>query len=389
MVTRIGPTSGAPPQALPELSPTQEWAAEGLRSAPALSSVIDAVESGDQERLTRLLTSPQSLASYARLGRGGERALLRQLGRPLTVLNARSVIGETQGRLEVTEPTADPNRAPVFLIHGLGSSPAELSRLAYAAYQSGAEPYFVLYDDRRTSPLQMGRLLAEQIRDRFPNARHQSARVIGHSQGGLVARHAITELQHSAGDPFFGDLRFDELHTPGGYDVPFTRTFDSPFLEFITRLFHGVAAALGWRAVKAWHPENGEVRDSLHDWPNVRFFRHEPETSGEFVLSDRTFSTILDLDSEEMRDVIRFVLTDEAPAHDPRLANYLDALARDERFDEFRDYLRDRNGEIGVAQFRALYQASFPPIRGNHIDLVLGDDVVERLFSDSTERPVA
>lgn len=344
----------------------------------AVSHLMGAI--GHPSRIAAVLSDPSNLMSYRRWTRSNSGQLLEFQDRAALIVNARSVLGSaSDGSSAWTEPDLDTSRPPVFLVHGLGGSPDQLARLAHAAYWSGAEPYFVIYDDRRSSPLIAGQQMAEEIRERFAWAADHPVRIIGHSQGGLVARHALNALQQP-GNPFFDDVRFDELHTPGGYDVPLTRSLDAPWLRWLSNLIHGIASALGWGVVRDWNPSSDALTGSISDWSNTGYFRHEPELSQLPFPTDRTFSTILDLNEDEVRDVLKFVVDDELPSHDTRLANYLRSLGRDERFGDFQRLVRARETPLGVAEFRILYRATFPPIDGNHVDLFYGDDVLERLF---------
>jgi hypothetical protein len=104
----------------------------------------------------------------------------------------------------------DPERPVHVLVHGCYASSARLSHLARLFEAQGEQAVCFSYDDR--GALEVGaRRLSEvlgQLRSRMGSA---PIKVLGHSQGGLVARRALTNRHSQAG---LGPLQLVTVSSP-------------------------------------------------------------------------------------------------------------------------------------------------------------------------------
>lgn len=106
----------------------------------------------------------------------------------------------------------EPNRDLVVLVHGCNSSIAKFKNLAEVFRARGQQAVCFTYDDR-DSLVSVANELTVALSGVAPQMGSGRITVIGHSQGGLIARRALTQVDHSPAEvtqlvtistPFFG-----------------------------------------------------------------------------------------------------------------------------------------------------------------------------------------
>lgn len=270
--------------------------------AAALSCVIEFFPSGKNACTIRLIDSKQT--DRLRI-RASTLPLSTDFTAPLAfsfsgandlLLGLRNLlnvsIGEQDSGLYLSEPF-DPNRIPVLLIHGLSSSPIVWRNLAneamrdpvvrrnfqfvYAYYATGAPVMYSAAEIKRNM-----QLLRRTYGGQHGSRGSRDLAVVGYSMGGVIAQILVTDIGNRLWDkvspvPFeqvhfdpqdVPDLRANVFWTPlpgiqqvifiatphqgtRMADASFARLADnlirlpSDFLQFQTRVFGALSAALG------------------------------------------------------------------------------------------------------------------------------------------------
>ena len=115
-----------------------------------------------------------------------------------------------------------PERAPAVLVHGLSGHPSDLTDLAERLTGSGFQVYLLFFDDMGRRVRENGAGLADALVELSAHlGTGRDFKLIAHSAGGLLARHALNLLADSGKLSRLGTVDFYAIDTPWhGYFGP-------------------------------------------------------------------------------------------------------------------------------------------------------------------------
>jgi len=303
--------------------------------------------------------APHGVVSAASLSRCEEEAMLLPGRRP-----ALYAVSNASGGYH-------PERAPAVLVHGLSGHPSDLADLADRLTQSGFQVYLLFFDDMGRRVRENGAGLADAL---FELSTHLGAardfKLIAHSAGGLLARHALNLLADGGKLSRLGTVDFYAIDTPWhGYFGPSDRTLLGRLRMGIARPFlpDGIEDMRAESQLFVGDPQSpsaalraGLLRYQLPSTVHVHlYFAQEGDEVHDYTEG---------LLSQLTERVTAYYASHASMRGSPQLQNFWLALISSHSYFAFQDELRGLAdlGRLSPSAVRSALLRYYPRLPGDH-----------------------
>jgi hypothetical protein len=288
----------------------------------------------------------------------------------------------------------DPRREPVVLVHGMGGSGAELTKMADALRAAGKQVLVFFYDDRGVSAAVSGASFAHALiglRARCPQ--QERLDIVAHSFGGIVTRAALSSLEN----PRWLDPNAECAAVPrAGFSAIRVRTLDTPwqgygwhfpdipiFTPLCMAILHFVLWLVGYNSA-FWMRKDSVILQHLHDTQlhGVDFQNHAARQARGH-LDD--VKSIDDFGADDRLAIVRFLRGGPEPSG-WEARNWCRMLQEDSRIGALRAAVGARSETAAADALASICDGVMRPIDGSHMDLAQGDPVVARVVGELRAR---